>query len=202
MVPAVTQRGGRTGHSRGCSVPQGKARTRWFVVDSMPMVRCQDGDDEPRHARSFDRRREGRLAHPSSRPSISSDNSSPISSTAPYSDLASGPWRLPPLSRARDRTSISWRMSNGSFSAAQIKFGDLGCPGPDPGIISISRFIPAINSNTQYALLGLNAASEAGLTIRPEVWVAPRTYSRVSQNRDGGWGLCSTRRGTGNRPRV
>ncbi len=44
------------------------------------------------------------------------------------------------------------------------------------------------NSNTQYALMGLNAASVAGLTIRPEVWALSRAYFELSQNRDGGWG--------------
>ena len=32
------------------------------------------------------------------------------------------------------------------------------------------------NSNTQYALLGLNAASEAGIPVRPEVWALSRAY--------------------------
>jgi len=50
------------------------------------------------------------------------------------------------------------------------------------------RWNPGDNSNTQYALLGLNAASEAGLTIRPEVWALSRQYFELSQNRDGGWG--------------
>jgi hypothetical protein len=44
------------------------------------------------------------------------------------------------------------------------------------------------NSNTQYALLGLNAGREAGVTVRPEVWMLSRTYFEVTQNRDGGWG--------------
>ena len=44
------------------------------------------------------------------------------------------------------------------------------------------------NSNTQYALLGLNAASEAGIPVRPEVWALSRAYFEYFQNRDGGWG--------------
>jgi hypothetical protein len=47
---------------------------------------------------------------------------------------------------------------------------------------------PGDNSNTQYALLGLNAGREAGVTIRPEVLLLTRTYFELSQNRDGGWG--------------
>ena len=63
-----------------------------------------------------------------------------------------------------------------------------GCPGREPGTILKSQGHPGDNSNTQYALLGLNAASEAGLTVRPEVWALSRTYFELSQNRDGGWG--------------
>jgi Domain of unknown function (DUF4159) len=44
------------------------------------------------------------------------------------------------------------------------------------------------NSNTQYALLGLNAANEAGIPVRPEVWALSRAYFEHFQNRDGGWG--------------
>ncbi len=50
------------------------------------------------------------------------------------------------------------------------------------------RAQPGDNSNTQYALLGLNAASEAGIPVRPEVWALSRAYFEVFQNRDGGWG--------------
>jgi len=44
------------------------------------------------------------------------------------------------------------------------------------------------NSNTQYALLGLNAASEAGFAVRPEVWLRSRRYWELTQNSDGSWG--------------
>jgi hypothetical protein len=44
------------------------------------------------------------------------------------------------------------------------------------------------NSNTQYALLGLNAASEAGVPIPPRVWLAARDHWEWCQMRDGGWG--------------
>ncbi len=44
------------------------------------------------------------------------------------------------------------------------------------------------NSNTQYALLGLNAASEAGVSIDPQVWALSRIYFERTQNPDGGWG--------------
>ena len=43
------------------------------------------------------------------------------------------------------------------------------------------------NSNTQYAVLGLNAASEAGVPISPAVWEAARNYWLACQRADGGW---------------
>ncbi len=53
---------------------------------------------------------------------------------------------------------------------AQIKPGD---PVNWPGSWTYSdskRTRPGDNSNTQYALLGLHAASEAGVPVKPEVW--------------------------------
>ena len=44
------------------------------------------------------------------------------------------------------------------------------------------------NSNTQYALLGLNAASEVGVPVKPEVWTLARDYWQACQRNDGGWG--------------
>jgi hypothetical protein len=46
-------------------------------------------------------------------------------------------------------------------------------------------------SNTQYALLGLNAASEVDIPVNPEVWTHAREYWEKSQSRDGGWGYHS-----------
>jgi hypothetical protein len=43
------------------------------------------------------------------------------------------------------------------------------------------------NSNTQYALLGLNAASEVGIPVNPEVWKLAREYWSSTQKRSGGW---------------
>jgi hypothetical protein len=43
------------------------------------------------------------------------------------------------------------------------------------------------NSNTQYALLGLNAAAEVGVPVKPEVWVLARRYWEVNQHNDGSW---------------
>jgi hypothetical protein len=43
------------------------------------------------------------------------------------------------------------------------------------------------NSNTQYALLGLNAAVEAGIPIPAEVWRNARLHWLACQQADGGW---------------
>lgn len=42
-------------------------------------------------------------------------------------------------------------------------------------------------SNTQYALLGLNAASEVGIPVKAEVWKLARDYWTEAQRRSGGW---------------
>ncbi len=43
------------------------------------------------------------------------------------------------------------------------------------------------NSNTQYALLGLNAASEVGVPVNPKIWALARNYWESHQHNDGGW---------------
>ena len=43
------------------------------------------------------------------------------------------------------------------------------------------------NSNSQYALLALNAASEVGVPVRAEVWALARRYWEQSQRNDGSW---------------
>ncbi len=41
------------------------------------------------------------------------------------------------------------------------------------------------NSNSQYALLGLYAASEAGISVKPEVWAMARQYWEIAQRQNG-----------------
>ena len=70
---------------------------------------------------------------------------------------------------------------------AQIKPGD---PVSWPGSWTYSdskRTQPGDNSNTQYALLGLHAASEVGVPVKPEVWALARAYWEKSQKHDGSW---------------
>src|SRR5262249_12809942 len=76
--------------------------------------------------------------------------------------------------------------ANGSWlEAAQIKPGQRGPPG-----CWTYTHVPqgGDNSNAQYALLGLNAAAEVGVPVKPEVWRDARLYWEKAQRRDGGWG--------------
>jgi hypothetical protein len=70
---------------------------------------------------------------------------------------------------------------------AQIKPGE---PVFWPGSWSYSdskRARTGDNSNSQYALLGLLAAKEAGVPVKPEVWALARAYWEKSQKLDGSW---------------
>jgi RNA polymerase sigma factor (sigma-70 family) len=85
----------------------------------------------------------------------------------------------------RDRSRIEENV--GWLDRAQIKPGN---PQPWSGSWSYSnsnRGRPGDNSNTQYALLGLYAASEVGIPVNPSVWELSRNYWEKSQNRDGSW---------------
>jgi hypothetical protein len=69
---------------------------------------------------------------------------------------------------------------------AQIKPNDRV---PWPGSWSYNEFKGqrGDGSNTQYALLGLNAAAEVGVPVKPEVWVMARRYWEQFQHHDGSW---------------
>src|SRR5262249_16656875 len=70
---------------------------------------------------------------------------------------------------------------------AQIRAGDrVNWPGSWTYTAFKTR--PGDNSNTQYALLGQNAASEVGVPVKPEVWALARNYWERTQHNDGGWG--------------
>ena len=55
----------------------------------------------------------------------------------------------------------------------------------------------ADNSNTRFALLGLQAAAHAGVTVEASVWRRSLDYWLASQNPDGSWGYVSGTPGTG-----
>jgi hypothetical protein len=86
-----------------------------------------------------------------------------------------------------ERDQVRIQQNAAWLEAAQIKPGD---PVPWPGSWTYSsskRIQPGDNSNTQYALLGLNAAAEAGVPIQPEVWALSRLYWERCQKGDGSW---------------
>ena len=73
------------------------------------------------------------------------------------------------------------------LETAQIRAGDV-VPWPGTWTYSSSkRAQPGDNSNTQYALLGLNAAEEAGVPVKPEVWALARSHWERTQKIDGSW---------------
>jgi hypothetical protein len=73
---------------------------------------------------------------------------------------------------------------------AQIQPGDRH-PWPGSWEYTIVKQQQGDNSNTQYALLGLNAAADAGIPVKPEVWLLARQYWERGQKQGGaatgGW---------------
>jgi RNA polymerase sigma factor (sigma-70 family) len=87
----------------------------------------------------------------------------------------------PERNQLRIAANVAW------LERAQIQPGD---PQPWPGSWTYSdskRGRPGDNSNTQHALLGLQAAGEAGVVTRPSVWQLARGYWERAQKKDGGW---------------
>ena len=70
---------------------------------------------------------------------------------------------------------------------AQLKRGD-HFEWPGTWTYSSDKEAPGDNSNTQYALLGLYAASEVGVPVKREVWALSRDYWEHAQKADGSWG--------------
>ena len=73
---------------------------------------------------------------------------------------------------------------------AQIRAGDRAGIADWAGTwtYDIQKTSPGDNSNTQYALLALNAAAEIGVPVKQEVWAISRDYWERTQRDDGGWG--------------
>jgi hypothetical protein len=86
----------------------------------------------------------------------------------------------PARNRVKIASNVQW------LEDAQIKLGDhVNWPGSwSYSNIKAKR---GDNSNTQYALLGLSAASEAGVPVHADVWARARAYWERTQCRDGGW---------------
>ena len=86
---------------------------------------------------------------------------------------------------AKDQLRIAANV--GWLERAQIRPGDK-VSWPGSWSYSDSKFAkPGDNSNTQYALLGLHAATEAGVPVKPEVWTLARAYWEKYQRNDGSW---------------
>jgi hypothetical protein len=69
---------------------------------------------------------------------------------------------------------------------AQIKADDR-FDWPGSWTYSAAKSFQGDGSNSQYALLGLHAAAEAGIKIPNEVWTLARQFWEDSQRRDGSW---------------
>ncbi len=80
----------------------------------------------------------------------------------------------------RIQANVAW------LQEAQLKPGDHAL-WPGSWSYKSSKTRHGDNSNSQYALLGLNAASEAGVKVKPEVWKLAREYWQRYQQRDGSW---------------
>jgi len=81
----------------------------------------------------------------------------------------------------RIQANVAW------LEEAQIKPGD-HAPWPGSWSYKASKTRHGDNSNSQYALLALNAASEVGVKVKDEVWTLARDYWQRYQQRDGSWG--------------
>ena len=87
----------------------------------------------------------------------------------------------PQLNMLRIAANVRW------LESAQFRAGE---PVLWPGSWTYSdskRGRPGDNSNTQFALAGLAAASEAGMPVNASVWERSRSYWARSQKHDGGW---------------
>jgi hypothetical protein len=69
-------------------------------------------------------------------------------------------------------------------------------PGVGSWTYGMNRAGQGDNSNSQYAVLGLNAAEEAGVEVAREVWLLARRYWEVCQQFDGGWAYTLNRQGS------
>ncbi|WP_422930018.1 DUF4159 domain-containing protein [Singulisphaera sp. PoT] len=69
----------------------------------------------------------------------------------------------------------------------QIREGDNNPGWPGSWAHASDKTRRGDSSSTQFALLGLNAAAQAGIPVRPEVWTFARKFLTQAQKFDGGW---------------
>jgi RNA polymerase sigma factor (sigma-70 family) len=87
----------------------------------------------------------------------------------------------PARDQLRIAANVRW-LESAQMSQADRQFS--------PGAWTYSDFKrarPGDNSNTQFALVGLSAASDAGLPVKLIVWKLSRFYWERTQKRDGSW---------------
>ena len=90
------------------------------------------------------------------------------------------------LSAARDRSDavkiadLAQRLENGQITADNTGAWAYG--------LGNSRQMGGDQSNTQFAILGLREAVEAGASVSRQTWELARDYWERNQNNDGGWG--------------
>ena len=73
------------------------------------------------------------------------------------------------------------------LEGTQITAGD-GVPFPGSWSYTASKNRPGDNSNTQYALLGLLAATESDFKVDRRVWTEARRHLETTQKLNGAWG--------------
>jgi hypothetical protein len=83
--------------------------------------------------------------------------------------------------RTRIASNVAW------LEGAQIKEGDKGPGWPGTWAHTSDKRRPGDNSSTQFALLGLHAASQAGVAVSPRIWERTRACLERAQCVDGGW---------------
>jgi Domain of unknown function (DUF4159) len=87
----------------------------------------------------------------------------------------------PEKDRSRIAANVAW------LERAQIKKGDKVLWPGSWTYSQIKGARPGDNSCTYFAMLGLNAAAEAGVPVKSEVWSSARAYWKNSQKHDGAW---------------
>lgn len=90
--------------------------------------------------------------------------------------------RLMALTRRLEKSQITTR-ARGTIGAWSYKASPSGLLGVD---------LKGDNSNTQYAILGLKEASDAGVPVDHDVWKRARDHWHKCQNLDGGWGYSAS----------
>ena len=162
-------RGSRARHPGRRPLPQGPAAGRRLL--GRGRRRGEDGDDQPGHAGPADGRREARLADDPQGAGLPPQVRAATSSAAPTRSRCRR-WSSPPPSRTgtvcgSSPTSSGWSGPRSSPAIAVVW----------PGSWTYSdskRPSPATTRTPSTPCSACNAASEAGVPVKPEVWTLAR----------------------------